>query len=62
MVRLAVFFVPQIQMILLAGGLLALLEIQFFLQAVIDQGTEAVQSCLKVLLIEPCPLAQVWRA
>lgn len=32
MVQLAVFFVPQIQMILLAGGLLALLEIQFFLK------------------------------
>lgn len=32
MVPLAVFFVPQIQMILLAGGLLAFLEIAFFLK------------------------------
>ncbi len=32
MVRLAVFFAPQIQMVLMAGGLLAILEITFFLK------------------------------
>lgn len=32
MVPLAVFFAPQIQMILIAGGLLAVLEIKFFLK------------------------------